>query len=352
MNYSSIQSSLLGLVGFRQTGTTVTLSTLHTSSSGIWIQDEDPLLTLENLEALVPDDIDFEEWLANKLKASINKTVRDWETMKVLKGSGKNLLTEHLMIKNTPQNYQSTWSNIGAIELTTRSSKGLRYSVKLSLHLTDSATVELKVFEAGKSAPVATQSLNYTTGDTVQWFDVDYEFTGEKVYYLAYDMSSVTAYNLMKGWTYDYFPSGRFYTARAVRHSEGIASLWDLNENEYVYDDNFGINLRVSVTCDYTDLIIDQKNIFANAIAKRLGIDLLEELASNAQAVVQKNIRNVDPAEIRIKIYGHGVKTVNPATDYSLMKQYKDALKAIQFDTTNIDNYCLTCKKGIRHGTI
>lgn len=349
MDYTLLKSEFFGLVGFRDA--TGTLSTsLKASSSGKYFGSVDPLITIENLTAIKNPNQTIDEFLTDIVQDGIVGMIDDWKTFKTLSGSGRNLLDYDTMIKCEPTQELSDWSNIGGLMFRTRDSQSLVYDFQLSLHLVESASIAIKVFESGQNDPVHEQTLEYDTPKSIKWFDIGYQLKGQKTYYIVYDMTGVQAYNNMD---YSYFPKGRFCTSIGIRHDFGIDNLWDVTQHTEVENDNFGLNLKVNITCDYTALLVKQKNIFADALCKKVGIMLLESLAANPHAKVNKNEANISPAAIRYKIDGYGSEKNNSKMDYSLMRLYNDSLKAISFDTAGIDKYCIKCKnKRVRVGTI
>jgi hypothetical protein len=114
---------------------------------------------------------------------------------------------------------------------------------------------------------------------------------------------------------------------------------------------NYGLNYKVSVSCDYTDFILDQKEQFQTIISKRVAMNLLRVLAFNANSNVNRSSSNVDSTRILYEIDGDSQST--EGNNRSLKDQYETALMAIQFDQTGIDKVCLPCRKrGVKYSTI
>lgn len=56
-------------------------------------------------------------------------------------------------------------------------------------------------------------------------------------------------------------------------------SLFDLSQVQYIYNTNWGMNLSISVQCDITPVLLDNKLLFASVLAKQISLDLLNEIA-------------------------------------------------------------------------
>jgi hypothetical protein len=100
----------------------------------------------------------------------------------------------------------------------------------------------------------------------------------------------------------------------------------------------------LSAKCDYTDLIVDQKELFVDAFAKAVAINGLRWMAMNPNARINRNKANIDPARILYEIEGDAI-----GRNGGLKKDYDVSLKGITFDNKKFSEHCLPCKKsGLR----
>ena len=91
--------------------------------------------------------------------------------------------------------------------------------------------------------------------------------------------------------------------------------------------DTYGLHLHFYVTCDISDIICDNKNMFALAIAKKCAMKFYQDFANNSNLS-----RESDMSRDRA------------LTNYAMAKEeYDGLLKSIRFDFTDIDRYCLPC---------
>ena len=125
--------------------------------------------------------------------------------------------------------------------------------------------------------------------------------------------------------------------------------MWDVENNNYTYDNNYGINIELSVGCDITDFIIEQKEIFADVIMKQLAIDMLREFAYNANARTNRHSINASRLDILYEIDGDSSSLKKSGLSYQLEQAYK----AIDFTTRGLDRICMPCvNNGIKYRTV
>lgn len=121
--------------------------------------------------------------------------------------------------------------------------------------------------------------------------------------------------------------------------------LWDIKENNYKYDTNFGLNLDVSVECDITDFILEQKKLFLDIIANQVAVDLLKEFVYNANVRTNRHSINASRIDIIRELDGDPSSLQNSGLNYQLDK----AFEAVEINTTGMDRICLPCNnKGIK----
>lgn len=104
------------------------------------------------------------------------------------------------------------------------------------------------------------------------------------------------------------------------------------------------INLKFKkkiASCDYTELIVDQKLLFKTIISKQVAMDMLRQLAYNPNVNINRNQSNINIKQILYEIDGDS-RAMHKG---GLKKEMEDALEAITLDFTGIDKECLPCQK-------
>lgn len=395
VDLKKIKEELLGLVGWRQNidvdgvqlipivegvvPDEVTID-LSLSESGKWYDGVHPLLTLDNLYSASPDfenlhsevvdevarkaliDGAFTQWLREKMEDSIDSLLEDWsedkeglKTYNDLLASGKLFLGSGKL-----SDVEENDGKIVGFEIVPSPSSSMRISVKkIGFHFEGNENFTLYLYRSDSKIPIASQSIVYTGNGSVEWFDVS-EFDsdlwwmrGEGVYYVAYDQSALSSRAINGVRNYHYgsrgkisFPSGRHFMVKAFDVDGSIGMLWDVDENGYSVDSNYGINMEYEVSCDFTDFIVAQKSLFGKALRYRVGMDLLKLLQFNPETRVNRHVVNAKRNEVNYEIEGD----TQGKSDFSVVGKYKKALKSLRFDMGGVDKICLPClRSGVRY---
>lgn len=107
---------------------------------------------------------------------------------------------------------------------------------------------------------------------------------------------------------------------------------WDLEDEIYVSENTFGINLWFSAHCEVTDHILRQKHIFKNLIKQILVVHCLKDLVFTTQD-------NQVAAKVRAfaQMYEGGMKKFIEDEETNLYKE----ISRVSFDITGISSPCL-----------
>jgi hypothetical protein len=124
--------------------------------------------------------------------------------------------------------------------------------------------------------------------------------------------------------------------------------LWDIEENVYTSTVNYGLNVEVTVSCDLTDFIIEQRQMFATVLQRQVAVMALRTMAMNPNVRVNRNQSNVSTQNILYEIDGNPEGRAG-GLGYELKKGYE----ALDLDTRGIDRICLTCRPvGVRYSHV
>ena len=117
----------------------------------------------------------------------------------------------------------------------------------------------------------------------------------------------------------------------------------------YTYDNNYGLNLEVTVSCDITDFIIEQRMMFQDVIAKQVAVDMLREFAYNSNVRTNRHSINASRLDILYEVDGDSSSMKKSGLSYQLDM----AFKAIKLSTSGIDRVCLPCRNnGVKYRTV
>ena len=407
-NPAQLKAGLIGLVGWRQNydPAGAQLSALTSSTSGLYFNDEHPLLNIENLLSIAPEfsklsapsawdsgtnyavgdlvtlsgtryrataastnqtppDADYWEvydaftaWLKEKTEAGIIRAVNAWLDRKMMMGTGNNLLERKqlLDVAGNLNDNDTNNANVAGLEITPIRSRNITGTIEaIGLQFDTTQTITVKLFSSNQPAALQSVAVSYATAGALQWETVDWIMNGEGAYYIVVDQNAITGQsinavyehaNACGGWAV--IPGGKFFRATAFDVSGGYASLWDLDNMSYTQATNYGLNLRLNLQCDFSTIILEQKSLFATLISKQVAIDLLRELAFNPTSRINRHEANIDRTTLLYEIDGD-----SQGRPGGMRKQLEDAIDAIQFDTTGIDKYCLPCRKrGVKYRAV
>lgn len=437
-----IQDALLPLVGWEQAFTPDLgiADALTVTESGLTYQGAHPLVTLDNVRSIMPDDyakhypiwdattqyaegdrvqyqcvvfiatedniateppaLDFDgnylaqydgvwqpynplsDYLLNIERRNIAQAVQTFLQTKSLLKESKNLLERRTFFDGAGRINATLPSGqrLVGFEITPAYSMGVTAKIeRIGLQMVGATgTVRVYLFHSSQVDPIATADLNFTKSNGgFQWFKMsdwympyisDNTDSGG-AWYLCYNQADLPqgmeAINVSKDWSREPCGTcnrGNLNAWRELTKYINIApfkvpsletfaeypEMWDIEDNIYTNTTNYGLNVEVSVGCDLTDFIIEQRQIFATVIQRQMAATILRTLALNPHVRVNRNQSNASKNELLYEVDGN---TEGRATGlgYDLRKAYE----ALDLDTRGIDRICLTCRPvGARYRTV
>jgi len=400
-NIVTIQEAFAGLVGWRKhpnpAETLNPIGDMLQSTSGAYFNDVHSLITIENLKAVfdifadytysawsavetyekgdmiytgsiyyvsvVGDNLNhavgltdywrvttpFNEELRKITLAGAAKVVTDWYNLKTTLRSSNSLLQKKLVLAIPGYKREEFTSKdfVGWRVVPTPSQDVICVIDRISLDLNNSTDCTVWLFKNGE--PVESTTFVGDGSDGAVWKQVNWELERGSMYYVAYDRTTVTPVNgiaqAYKDWSYNRFPGTLPYAEVSAFEHEGAGEPgWDDVTDIQSNQNNYGLNMMISAKCDYTDLIIDSKELFVDSFCKAVGIMALRAMAMNPNARINRNEGNIDGTRVLYEIEGDAI-----GRNGGLKKDYDVALKGITFDDRKFSEHCLPCKRsGIR----
>lgn len=367
-----LKTGLLGLIGWRQNRDTdgLQLQGMTTGTSGMYYNDVHPLLTFDNLLSIGPDlavlsDVTadqeqaFTDWLQEKTEAGIINAVQDWLDYKFPRRTAKNLLERRQLWQTAPGNTVQDENRglLVGIELVPKRSRDLKMKIEqVGLQFEQNQNVTIYLFSATSSTSLQSTTIDYQAGGGVQWAEVNWEVDGTGAYWLAYDQDAVTGRSV--NGTYDWFdmhassqnmPGANMVLATPFTADATPSALWDISRNAYNYDTNFGLNVKLTVGCDYTNLILEQAELFKTLISLHVAAVLLGEMAYNSNARLNRNQAIVDRNQVLFELHGD---TQSPRP-MGILHRIEKARETISLDMQQLDKHCLPCRRrGVRYTVV
>lgn len=325
----------------------------------------------------------FSEWLESKTKASIQKAIARYCNEKTVEGTNKPLCESRTLFDGTGRLVDTVKNkkNLVGFEIIPVRAKGVTTKInKICLQFTKAGEYTLYLMHSSMDAPVKIIKLNKIRDNSAEWFTVDdlylpyqseYNDAGGS-WYLCYFQSELPegsqAIRKDKDWSKE--PCGScsrrelitwmawskyleihpfFVNEELINTEDESLHLWDVENNQYTYDNNYGLNLEVTVSCDITDFIVEQRMIFQDVIAKQVAVDMLREFAYNSNVRTNRHSINASRLDILYEVDGDSSSMKKSGLSYQLDM----AFKAIKLSTSGIDRVCLPCRNnGIKYRTV
>lgn len=325
----------------------------------------------------------FSEWLESKTKASIQKAISRYCNEKIAQGTYKTLCESRTLFDGTGRLVDTVKNkkNLVGFEIVPVRAKGVTTKInKICLQFTKAGEYTLYLMHSSMDAPVKIIKLNKIRDNSAEWFTVDdlylpyqseYNDAGGS-WYLCYFQSELPegsqAIRKDKDWSKE--PCGScsrrelitwmawskyleihpfFVNEELINIEDESLHLWDVENNQYTYDNNYGLNLEVTVSCDITDFIVEQRMMFQDVIAKQVAVDMLREFAYNSNVRTNRHSINASRLDILYEVDGDSSSMKKSGLSYQLDM----AFKAIKLSTSGIDRVCLPCRNnGIKYRTV
>lgn len=325
----------------------------------------------------------FSEWLESKTKASIQKAIARYCNEKTVEGTNKPLCESRTLFDGTGRLVDTVKNkkNLVGFEIIPVRAKGVTTKInKICLQFTKAGEYILYLMHSSMDAPVKIIKLNKIRDNSAEWFTVDdlylpYQSEDNDAggsWYLCYFQSELPegsqAIRKNKDWSKEpcsscsrrellawmawskYLEIHPFFVNEELINTEDESlHLWDVENNQYTYDNNYGLNLEVTVSCDITDFIVEQRMMFQDVIAKQVAVDMLREFAYNSNVRTNRHSINASRLDILYEVDGDSSSMKKSGLSYQLDM----AFKAIKLSTSGIDRVCLPClNSGIKYRTV
>lgn len=325
----------------------------------------------------------FSEWLESKTKASIQKAIARYCNEKTAEGTNKPLCESRTLFDGTGRLVDTVKNkkNLVGFEIVPVRAKGVTTKInKICLQFTKAGEYTLYLMHSSMDEPIKTIKLTKVRDNSAEWFTVDdlylpYQSEDNDAggsWYLCYFQSELPeesqAIRKDKDWSKE--PCGScsrrellawmawskyleihpfFVNEELINTEDESLHLWDVENNQYTYDNNYGLNLEVTVSCDITDFIVEQRMMFQDVIAKQVAVDMLREFAYNSNVRTNRHSINASRLDILYEVDGDSSSMKKSGLSYQLDM----AFKAIKLSTSGIDRVCLPCRNnGIKYRTV
>lgn len=322
------------------------------------------------------------DYIKEQTLSGIALTVQTFLQVKGLLRESKSLLERRTFFDGAGRltNYQQPQGKLVGFEINPVRSMGVTAKIeRIGLQMTGATgTVRVYLFHSSQVDPIYFQDLEFTKENGgFQWFDMtdwympyisDKNNSGGS-WYLVYNQNDLPdgmlAINATKDWSREpcmtcnagsveawreltkYLAISPF-KVDALETFEQYPEMWDIEDNIYTNTANYGLNVEVTVGCDLSQFIIDQRGMFATVLQRQVTATMLRMMAMNPSVRTNRNQSNVSQQGILYELDGNPQGRAT-GIGYELKKAYE----ALDLDTRDIDRICLTCRPiGVRYRTV
>lgn len=321
----------------------------------------------------------FSEWLEEKTKASIMRAISSLYTKK-LSDKTLNSILENRALFNGAGRLSDTVANNNSLvgfEIVPIRTKGATVRIeRIGLQFSAPGDTEMYLFHSSQPTPVKTITFTRQKSGGMEWFRPTEElylpnfsegsdFGGS--WYLVYDQNalpaSTLAINKNKDWSTkpcftcdsDEYTGWQIWSRFLEVHPFKIyganpAEMFDVAECVHTYDCNYGINLELTILCDLTDIILEQKGAFQDIIGLQVACDMLREIAYNSGSRINREqVVAANKMELLYELDGDSQSYKKSGLAYQLSK----AMDAVSIDLKAMGSVCLPCgNKGLKFRTV
>lgn len=318
----------------------------------------------------------FSEWLKAKTEDGIIKAIQRFYTDKMGNGSAKGILENKALFDGAGRLTDTLTPTGGVVgfEIVPARYAGVTVSMSaIGLQFTGNCDITINLFHSSKKEPIQSKTIQYTGGGNVQWIPltdwllpyVSANTDAGGSWYICYDETKlpdgIKAIVKSKDWSKapcstcsrtelaNWTSITKYLEVHPFRSKPNGDLLFDVEDNVYTYETNYGLNLRVSVYCDITDTITLNKYAFQDVIAKQVAVMMLREMAYNPNANIDRFTNNASRQELLYEIDGDS----QGKKEGGLKVELDRAFKALDVDLKGIDKACLPCSnRGVRYRTV
>ena len=366
-NATSIQSSFRGLVGVRPSDNSdiipiASTSDLLDSSSGLYINDISGI-TSDILQANNNADFaDYQTYLLSTYDSTVLNTLTDFWNQKKGLYKTKEVLENRVLIQDAVcfNDTQITTDFVHGFKIKPFMGNNIKLEIsKVSALFNVSATFDIYIYSTHKKVALLKKSITIVDGVSTsidvtlsEIYSQNNGIGGEELLLIVYGYNN-SAPKLGElplnalSYSVPFTNEAKYVRVEPVTFGSS-AFNWNNTTNTYDLPDmtkisytchNGGLNFRMLVKCDMTQLIIDNKLLFAKVIQLAWAIKLLWDAvgAYDFNAVTESKREHWRNLAIKYEMELKGYSDENKA-------QVQGYFEKIDLDLSNLDKICLPCQ--------
>ena len=264
------------------------------------------------------------DYLTYITERGIKKVITKFVNEKIVGMESKNLVDRRTLFDGAGSREART-ENRGRLvgfEITPFRSNGITTTLnRVGLQfIGNTGTVKLYLFHSSQPEPIATKEVTISSDKGIfTWVDLGWvlpylsdDINAGGSWYVVYNQAALPDYmesiNFGRDWSREpchtcnkgdlqlyrlmqkYLTLSPFY----VVAPDWDENLWDIEDNIYTPNNNYGLNFMFTMACDITDTLIAERFQFASAIQLQVATDALREIALNPEVAVNRVQSNAE----------------------------------------------------------
>lgn len=316
----------------------------------------------------------FSLWLHGKMNASIANLFNRLATEKKINVSTKSIFEDRQLFlgKGSMSDTITPSSRFVGLAIQPRNINNIRVTInKIGLQFTQAQTdLPIYLFNSQSKTYIKRQLVSTSVGYDFDWitltdFNIDFvnysdDIDSGSVWYIGYFEDDITGNAINKAYSWE---NGPCRSCPGALQEYSLYNLWskyfkvspiefnsldgvNLPSGEGYSMVSFGLNLGMTVKPDVTEILMNNKHILTYPLGLQFAIDMLSWIAYNPPRRTGAIQGNIEKNVILYDLNGEDGKS-------GLKKQYADALKALDFDFSDISTALPSQKpSGFKYGAI
>lgn len=370
-NTSTIITEGSDLVGWVQSSSGTTIADRFTSSdSGLYVNDLAGIDFKVIEDSLGDDYTDLNQYLQRVHESEILNLVYEFSS-KIKSQLGSRDLLSNFDVTNGVTDYTNLSTKnarfVGWVIKPHKSNNIKTVLTKIGLQLDTAETVRIFLYETSQQTAIATYDFSYTSALSLQWKEVtDFianyrgDYGTNQQYILGYyenDPNNSETWQLQNRAVKFQFDCncndspkrifGRYVEVQPIVIANGSLqsdfSLPDMTDiTSYYTDESYGLYAKLNVTCDITDVLVDNILVFANAYRYRIAVRILDDyLATKRINPTSDSASIIAISEKARNIYWN---TLQGWVD-SANHKHRGLMEDLSIDFSQMDSVCLPCDR-------
>lgn len=316
INVTKIQSSLIGLIGFKQPFNpdyAIVDSENLLSSSGYFVTDN-PYAKIEyikdNQDYLQISNTDFNLVLKQLKERSISNVCNQVF-------SEYDFLDRNLLFKNASRKVNTETLPIGFVgyRIEVGATKNIAFKLnRVLLDFSGTGTIKLLLWNTAKLEVLESKEIDITTDHqevVLDWILDNSDDTYKGDYYIGYNTQDLTVQPYKRDYENgNVMSSFKYLCIEQISVSDWDSEeLFDVSTYQGLSEDT-GLNFDISVFDDYTDFIINNKSLFARAIQLDCQIQCIQLYLSSLRSNLNQSVSAQMYEKIMIELEGTSTESL------------------------------------------